>query len=76
MPDSILKPPDGFTELTKSEQVEYLQLLWDQISEHPDEIPVRESHIRLIEQRLQRYRAEAEASRSAFDVIDRLSQKR
>jgi hypothetical protein len=32
----------SFAELPKAEQVRYLQALWDQISEHPDEIPVPE----------------------------------
>lgn len=75
MSDSSIQTPPGFSELSKAEQVEYLQLLWDQISQQPDEIPVPESHIRLIEQRLQQYRADPSTSRPAFEVIDRLTKK-
>jgi hypothetical protein len=31
--------PPGFSELTKSEQIRYLQALWDRIAEHPGELP-------------------------------------
>jgi hypothetical protein len=55
MPQTSLPTPPGFAELPKIEQVRYLQALWDQISENPDEIPVPESHLRLAEERLRRY---------------------
>ncbi len=73
MPDASLPTPPGFADLSKLEQVRYLQALWDQISEHPGEIPVPESHLRLAEERLLRYRENATAARPAFEVIDRLS---
>ncbi len=68
---SIPDPP-GFGNLSKSEQLEYLQALWDRISEHSDAIPVPESHLQLAESRLQASRRNPNAARSAFDVIDRL----
>jgi len=76
MPQTSLPTPPGFAELPKTEQVRYLQALWDQISEHPDEIPVPESHLRLAEERLRRYRENPSLAQPAFDVIDRLSQNR
>ena len=76
MPEIPLPTPPGFTDLPKAEQVRYLQALWDQISEHPDEIPVPESHLQLAEERLRRYRESSLSSRPAFEVIDRLAQKR
>jgi Putative addiction module component len=76
MPQTSLPTPPGFAELPKTEQVRYLQALWNQISEHPDEIPVPESHVRLAEERLRRYRENPSLAQSAFDVIDRLSQNR
>lgn len=75
MPETSLPTPPGFTELPKIEQVRYLQALWDQISAHPDEIPAPESHIKLAEARLQRFREDPSSSHSAFDVIDRLTRK-
>ncbi|MDQ1639439.1 MAG: hypothetical protein QOF62_2778 [Pyrinomonadaceae bacterium] len=76
MPETSIPTPPGFAELPKAEQVRYLQSLWDQISEHPEEIPVPESHLQLAEERLRGYRKSPSSTRPAFEVIDRLSQKR
>ena len=75
MPETSLETPPGFNELPKAEQVRYLQALWDQISQHPDEVPVPESHLQLAEDRLQRYRDNPSATQPAFEVIDRLAKK-
>ena len=75
MPETSIQTPSGFNQLSKAEQVRYLQALWDQISEHPDEIPVPESHLQLAENRLRRYPENPSTAQPAFDVIDRLSQK-
>jgi hypothetical protein len=72
---SVTQPP-GFTNMSKAEQVRYLQSLWDQIAERPGELPVPESHLDLAEERLKRYRENPTASKSAFDVLDRLSRPR
>jgi len=76
MPETSIPTPPGFTELTKTEQLRYLQSLWNQISEQPDEIPVPDSHLQLVEERLRRYRQNPSSAQPAFEVIDRLSQKR
>ncbi|HKO61032.1 MAG TPA: addiction module protein [Pyrinomonadaceae bacterium] len=75
MPATSIETPAGFNELPKSEQVRYLQALWDQISEHPDEVPVPESHLQLAEERLLRHRENPSAAKPAFEVIDRLAEK-
>ena len=74
MTQTSLPTPPGFAELPRIEQVRYLQALWDQISENPDEIPVPESHLTLAEERLRRFRENPSSAQPAFDVIDRLSQ--
>lgn len=75
MPETSIQSPPGFGDLSKAEQVRYIQALWDQISEHPDDIPVPESHLQLAEQRLARYRDDPSSAQPAFDVLDRLVQK-
>ena len=75
MPETSIEIPPGFNELPKAEQVRYLQALWDQISEHPDEVPVPESHLQLAEERLRDYRENPSAAKPAFEVIDRLAVK-
>jgi hypothetical protein len=54
MPDALIQTPEGFSELSKAEQVRYLQALWDQISEQPEQVPVPASHLELAEERVQR----------------------
>ena len=75
MPELSIEAPTGFGQLSKMEQVRYLQALWDQISEQPEEIPVPESHLQLAEARLRRYRENPSSGQSAFEVIDRLARK-
>jgi putative addiction module component (TIGR02574 family) len=73
MPEASVPAPPGFDALSKAEQVRYLQALWDQISEDPGALPVPESHLRLVEERLKRYREDPSRAHSAFEVLDRLA---
>ena len=72
MPETTIPAPPGFNELSKAEQVRYLQALWDEISEGPADLPVRESHLRLVKQRLKQHRDNPSLRHSAFEVLDRL----
>jgi putative addiction module component (TIGR02574 family) len=65
--------PPGFSELTKAEQVRYLQALWDQVAQAPGELPVPESHLELAEARLSSYRRDPAGARPAHDILDRLA---
>ena len=73
MPETSVPTPPGFDALSKAEQVRYLQKLWDKISEEPGTLPVPESHLRLAEERLKRYREDPSRSHSAFELLDRLA---
>ena len=75
MEHTTISEPPGFSELSKAEQIRYLQALWDRIAERPGEIPVPESHIELAEQRLAEYRRDPTQARPAHDVFDRLEKK-
>ncbi len=75
MEHTTIPEPTGFSELSKAEQIRYLQALWDRIAERPGEIPVPESHIQLAEQRLADYRRDPSQARPAHDVFDRLAKK-
>jgi len=76
MAHTAVSEPPGFAELTKAEQVRYLQALWDRIAEKPGELPVPESHLEVAEQRLAEYRRDPTRAHSAYEVIDRLAKKR
>jgi len=75
MPEALLPTPPGFSDLSKADQVRYLQSLWDQISEDPDNLPVPESHLRLAKERLKKHREDPSQSHSAFEVLDRIANK-
>ena len=73
MPETSVPAPPGFDDLSKAEQLRYLQALWDQISADPGALPVPESHLRLAEERLRRYREDPSGAHSAFEVLNRLA---
>lgn len=72
MEHTAIPDPAGFGDLSKAEQVRYLQTLWDRISEQPAELPIPESHLELAIERLEAYRRDPTRARSAFDVLDGL----
>ena len=47
MEPATIPEPAGFSNLSKVEQIRYLQALWDRIAEKLGEIAVPESHLRL-----------------------------
>ena len=69
---TTIPEPAGFSDLSKAEQIRYLQALWDRISETPGDIPVPESHLNLAAERLAEYRRDPTQARPARDVVDRL----
>jgi putative addiction module component (TIGR02574 family) len=75
MADLPIPEPPGFSDLTKAEQIRYLQALWDRITDQPGELPAPESHLRLAEERLAAYRSDPQRARPADDVLERLTKK-
>jgi putative addiction module component (TIGR02574 family) len=75
MGQPTIPEPPGFGELTKSEQIRYLQSLWDRIAERPGDVPVPESHIELVQERLAAYRRDPGRARPAHEVLDRLGKR-
>ena len=75
MQRTTIPEPPGFAELSKAEQVRYLQDLWDRIAERPGELPVPESHLELAEERLAEYRRDLTRAGSAYAPIDRLAER-
>ena len=75
MAQSTIPDPPGFNDLTKAEQIRYLEALWDRIADQPGELPVPESHLALAEERLARHRNDPGRARPALDIVDRLSKK-
>ena len=72
MEHTTIPEPAGFAALSKPEQVRHLQALWDRIADQPTEIPVPDSHVHLVAERLADYRRDPTRARPAFEVLDRL----
>ena len=75
MPKSIPNPPPGFDDLTISEQIDYVQALWERIAASPDQIPVPDWHQKIIRERLEAYRANPTAGRPWPDVRTEIEKK-
>lgn len=63
------------TALAKDEQVRWLQDLRDHIATDPDTLPVPESHQPAATERLASFRRAPNSAASAYEVIDRLSNR-
>jgi hypothetical protein len=72
---SVPEPP-GFGDLSKAEQIQYLQTLWDQVSRRPEEVPVPPSHVELAGARLREHRQSPDRAKRAYDVLERLSTRK
>ena len=55
MTSKVPFPPAGFDELSNDEQIEYVERLWNRIPSLPDDAPVPEWHMEIIEERLANY---------------------
>ncbi len=67
----IPNPPPGFEELSKEEQIEYLQELWNQISADESEVPVPQWHRDIVRARMTTI--DDEATESWEDVKTRFA---
>lgn len=76
MQHTAIPEPPGFAELSKDEQIRYLQALWDRVTKASADVPVPERHLDLAEKRLASYRRDPTRARSAYEVLDRLSSGR
>ena len=45
MEPATIPEPAGFSDLSKTDQIRYLQSLWDRIAERPGEIPVKKESV-------------------------------
>jgi len=58
--------PKEFKELSAKARIEYVQGLWDFIAKTPDQVPIPESHKRVLDQRLAAYEA---TSKHLTDIV-------
>ena len=75
MANKLSHPPAGFDELTVEEKLDYVELLWDRIAARPENVPVPEWHLEVIEQRMNQGEASSHGGRSWDDFREELRAK-
>jgi putative addiction module component (TIGR02574 family) len=75
MSKSLPLPPPGFDDLPVEDKLDYVQSLWDRIAEHPEQLPVPEWHLRVIEDRLAAHQADPAAARPGDEVRAGINEK-
>ena len=61
-----LSPPPGFEQLTKTQQIDYVQQLWDLIITTSDELPVPQWHLEIVSERVT---SQSPTSFSSWDEV-------
>ena len=64
MAKAVPNPPPGFDELSVEEKIEYVHSLWDRVLATPEEVPVPEWHLHVLDERLESYRAEPDKGKA------------
>jgi len=75
MTETNFPEPAGFSQLSKADQIRYVQMLWDKIASNPNDVAVPDSHWWELQDRLAEYRAHPEKIEPARDVLDRCSRR-
>jgi hypothetical protein len=61
-----LSLPPGFEQLTKVQQIDYVQQLWDLIVDSEGELPVPDWHLEEVQRRVD---SQGDVSRSSWDDV-------
>ena len=75
MPKRTPSPPPGFEELSVSEQIEYVQGLWEQIVTSSEAVSTPDWHLDIIRRRLQDFEQNPQAGRSWQEVREDIEQQ-
>jgi putative addiction module component (TIGR02574 family) len=68
MSKTVPNPPPGFDDLSVDEQIDYVQSLWERIAASPEQVPVPEWHLQVLQERLEAYKANPGKSRPWEDA--------
>lgn len=71
MSTNLTIPPE-FEAASSSERIAFVEALWDQIAREPDTVPMPDDHKRVLDERLDAYRADPQAGRAWREVRDDL----
>lgn len=74
-PENVALPPPGFDDLTPDEQIDYIEALWDRVSESPENVPVPDWHRELLAERLKAHREDPQCGSSWAEVRRRIEER-
>lgn len=63
-------PPPGFDELSTDEKIDYVCSLWNLIAENPEDVPVPDWHLEIVQERLAEYRANPKEENLPAEEVD------
>ena len=69
---STLQVPPEFDAVAEDERIAFVQELWDRIAQEPSRVPVPEEHKRILDERLDAYRADPQPGRPWSEVREQL----
>lgn len=72
---SKLRIPPEFDAVPKDQRIAFVQELWDRIAQDPERVPVPREHKRILEERLNAYRANPQRGRPWNEVREELLTK-
>lgn len=75
MSNTKLAVPPEFDAAPKDQRIAFVQQLWDRIAQDPENVPLPESHKRILEERLSAYRASPQTGRAWSEARDQLLAK-
>jgi putative addiction module component (TIGR02574 family) len=75
MSNTKLSIPPEFDAVPKEQRIAFVQELWDRIAQDPENVPIPEHHKRILDERLNAYRANPRPGRSWAEVREQLLAK-
>jgi putative addiction module component (TIGR02574 family) len=72
MSHALTLPPPGFDDLTVEEQVDYVQALWERVSNKAAQVPAPSWHLEVVRERVAAYEADPQNARSWREVRARI----
>lgn len=72
MSDAMTKIPPEFEGLSTEERIRRVQQLWDFIAQSPSDVPLPESHKRILDERLAQFEGEGSDTKPWSEVREEL----
>ncbi|MBI2994239.1 MAG: addiction module protein [Gammaproteobacteria bacterium] len=75
MSTTKLPVPPEFEAASREQRIAFVQELWDRIAQDPEKVPVPDHHKRILDERLEAYRADPDRGRPWPEVREQLLAK-